>query len=67
MKQVRKTSLNSISISRRVTKKEFGSLFHKSMPKVGAVMLRIFALREQKTSKFHPTEVEAIVVVEIQL
>jgi hypothetical protein len=67
LKQVRKTSLNSISISGWVTKKEFCIRFNKFVPKVKALMLRIFASGERKTPRLHSNEVAAIVVVEIQL
>jgi hypothetical protein len=67
MKQARMTSLNSISRSQQVTKKECRFLLNKSVPKVDVLMLRIFASRESKTRKLNPNEAAQIVIVEIQL
>jgi hypothetical protein len=66
MKQVRMNSLNSISISRRVTGKKFGFLFNKFVPKIEALILRIFFSGECKILKLHSNEAAQIIVVEIQ-
>jgi hypothetical protein len=51
----------------RLVTKKVCILFGKSVPKVKAVMLRLFAWNERKTSKLQPNEAVVIVIVDNHL